>query len=346
MAAAPTKPLNPLRLCPSRFGLPTMWLSTHNIFDLRGLKIYISKIDSVDQAIQPKLIARGMPSMIYEDLVWWQINGDRSTFSPFLSESLMNLRALLIALLFSVLPISASAAPGDIGIVLMHGKQASPSSMMGLAGDLRAAGYRVSTPEMPWSQRRELDVTYPEALAEIEAAAALLIKDGAKSIVVGGHSFGANGALAYAASARPVVGIIALAPGHVPERGNFRRIVAPGVQQARDMIAAGQAQEKTWFPDVNQGKTRQIKTTAAAYFTYFDPDGIAAMPRVAASLTAPMPIFMAVGNSDVISGYAETAIFNAAPKHEKSQYLTLNADHLNTIRIATPQLISWIQSLQ
>jgi pimeloyl-ACP methyl ester carboxylesterase len=213
----------------------------------------------------------------------------------------------------------------------------------GLAQDLRAAGFKVSTPEMPWSQRRELDVTYAEALVEIENAAATLIKEGAKSIVVGGHSIGANGALAYASSGRRVLAIFALAPGHVPERGNFKRTVAPGVERARELIAAGTATAKAWFPDVDQGKTRQVRTTAAAYLSYFDPDGIGAMPNSAAKLPRPVPIFMAVGTSDPIAGYAETNIYNAAPPHPKSQYHSLAGDHLSTIRVATPVLLEWLK---
>lgn len=257
----------------------------------------------------------------------------------------MNVRILLFILLCPFMLASAKAAPNDIGIVLLHGKQGSPSSMLGLAQDLRAAGYKVATPEMPWSQRRELDVAYPEALREIETAAATLLKEGAKDIVVGGHSFGGNGAIAYASSGRTALGIFALSPGHVPERGNFRKTAAPGVERARALVAAGTPQEKAWFPDLNQGQSRQIRTTAAAYLSYFDPDGVAAMPKSAAAIPHPVPIFIAVGDSDVIAGYAETAIYQAAPRHEKSVYLAQAGDHMNTIRIATPALVKWLQAL-
>ncbi len=217
--------------------------------------------------------------------------------------------------------------------------------MSGLARNLRSAGFMVSTPEMPWSQRRELDVSYEDALAEVESEARSLAGKGAKIIVIGGHSLGANGAIAYAASGRRVDAIFALGPGHVPERGNFRRLVAAGVEQAREMVAKGNAEEKSWFPDFNQGSSRQIRTTARTYLSYFNPDGMASMPRSAAAISTALPIFMAVGNADVISNYAEKAIFSVAPRHELSQYVALEADHSTIDRIAAPQLIVWLKSL-
>src|SRR6478735_10925930 len=103
------------------------------------------------------------------------------------------------------------AAEGDLGIVLLHGKwDRPPTHVMLLARQLESAGYKVSTPVMPWSDARGYDASYPQALAEIEASAKSLRDKGAKRIVVAGQSFGANGALAYAASGKPVDAVVAL----------------------------------------------------------------------------------------------------------------------------------------
>jgi esterase/lipase len=252
---------------------------------------------------------------------------------------------VLTVFLLSACSSATMAAESDVGIVLMHGKQGSPINISGLARTLRSAGFIVSTPEMPWSQRRELDVPYEQALADVESEANSLERHGAKVIVIGGRSLGANGAIAYAASGRRVNAIFALGPGHVPEREGFRRVVALGVEQARDMIAKDNADEKAWFPDINQGSSRQIRTTARSYLSYFDPDGMASMPKSAAAITTAIPIFMAIGNADVISNYAEKAIFSVAPKHELSRYVALEGDHMNIDRIAAPQLIAWLKSL-
>lgn len=262
-----------------------------------------------------------------------------------MSQILMNRRVAIAGLCVPWMAQIAWADSAEVGIVLLHGKQSSPSRMSGLADDLRAEGFLVSTPAMPWSQTRELDVPYPQALNEIEAAATELIRQGAKRIVVGGHSLGANAAIAYAASGRSVAAIFAIGPGHIPERGGFRKLVTSGVEQARDMIAKGAGDEKASFPDINQGRTREIRTTANAYLSYFDPDGIAAMPRSAAAIPKPLPIFMAVGDSDPITGYARTAIYDAAPPHEKSVYIDGPGDHFSTIRIVTPKLVAWLKSV-
>jgi hypothetical protein len=63
---------------------------------------------------------------------------------------------LVISLMLAVVP--GLAAPGlaqTIGIVLMHGKTGSPTTVINqLAIALQGAGYLVEAPEMCWSRRR------------------------------------------------------------------------------------------------------------------------------------------------------------------------------------------------
>jgi len=87
----------------------------------------------------------------------------------------------------------ASAAENEVGIVLLHGKwDRPPSKVLDLARQLEAQGYQVLSPTMPWSGTREYDVPYSQAIVEIESAANSLRDKGAKHVVVGGLSFGAN----------------------------------------------------------------------------------------------------------------------------------------------------------
>ncbi|TFY96313.1 hypothetical protein [Ramlibacter humi] len=256
----------------------------------------------------------------------------------------MNRRQLL-ALLSSLPFAGAARAEGPTGVVLMHGKQSRPSDVSDIANALKGAGCKVATPEMPWSQRREYDVPYAAALEEVEAAWKDLASGGAQRLLVGGHSLGANGALAYAASGRPLAGVFALSPGHVPEGSGFRRDVASGVQKAQEMVARGAGEEKAWFPDSNQGRTRQVRTTAAAYLSYFDPQGQGSMTRSCRQIPAGVPLFMAVGESEGILPYAREKLFPSVPNHDRSVFIAAAGDHFSAPRNALPRLVEWARAL-
>src|SRR3954466_16237680 len=110
-----------------------------------------------------------------------------------------------VAMLFSLLAVLAGAigpaAADDLGIVLLHGKQGSPSGYVReLASALRSKGHLVSTPTMPWAKDRIYDASFDQAMIEIDREVESLRQKGAKFIVVAGHSLGANAALGYASS--------------------------------------------------------------------------------------------------------------------------------------------------
>jgi acetyl esterase/lipase len=257
----------------------------------------------------------------------------------------MKRRHLLAALPWLCPLARALAAEGDTGVVLLHGKQSGPKAVSDLAVTLRDAGCRVGVPEMPWSRRRDFDVAYPAALEEIAAACQALQGAGAQRIVVGGHSMGANAALAYAASGHPVTGVFALSPGHVAEAPRFRRQVADGVQKAREMVAAGTGEDKAWFPDTNQGRQRQVRTTALAYLSYFDPQGMGSLLRSCSALPAGVPLFMSVGESEMTLDYARGTLFPAAPANARSVFVAVPGDHFSAPRAAAPRLVQWLQGL-
>jgi acetyl esterase/lipase len=253
------------------------------------------------------------------------------------------LSKVLIAVVALALALDAKSAESDVGIVLMHGKWAGPPAppVQTLAAALSAKGFKVVTPAMPWGRKRMYDADYPAALSEIDASVKMLREKGAKRIIVAGHSFGANASIAYAASSREVDGVMAIAPGHAPDRQDFGASVA----RARQMIAEGKAEETAPFDDNNQGQNRTINTTARIYLSYFDPEGLGVMPKSAAAIPKPVPFLWVVGTQDGIIRYGESYVFNKVPKHASNKYLVVGADHRGTPEAAAPQIVEWIMSL-
>ncbi|MDR2154691.1 MAG: DUF1749 domain-containing protein [Burkholderiaceae bacterium] len=256
------------------------------------------------------------------------------------------IRALIAAAL-CLLFFSAQAAEGNVGIVLLHGKwDRQPTSVMKLAGQLEDAGYKVATPMMPWSFQRQYDVPYAKALVEIEAAAqSLRDRYRVSQIVIAGQSIGANAALAYAASGRLVDAIVVLAPGHTPQSNVFRKRLEPSVTKAKEMIDSGAGSDSASFDDLNQGQLRSVRTSAEAYFSYLDPEGLGNMPKTAAAIATPIPIFMAVGAGDPIAAVAEESIFKHAPKHDKSVYMSMSGGHMEVPNVIGSALVDWLRSL-
>ena len=115
----------------------------------------------------------------------------------------------------SLWPLIGNAQAKQCAVVLMHGKWGTPQ-FISFYGRRLAPICEVETIEMPWSRHRNYDVTYAAAIEEIAQQVGKFRQKGTRLVIVGGQSFGANAALAYASMKGDVDGIIALAPGHVP----------------------------------------------------------------------------------------------------------------------------------
>jgi dienelactone hydrolase len=255
-------------------------------------------------------------------------------------------KLVLLALCASALLPAAAAraqALAGYGIVLMHGKGGMPGGALSrLAAALEAQGAQVTMPEMPWSRTRRYDATRAEALAQIDGAVAQLRSSGARKIAVGGHSFGANAALAYGARPAGIVGIVALAPGHRPEAPGVRAVTGPGLAKARDMLASGQGDVPSAFPDTNQGEDFTVTATPRIYLNLFDPAGPASLTRNAAGVRAPL--LWVVGTGDPL--YPRTrALFAAGSRDPKSKLAEVPAGHVDTPRAAVREVIAWLKSL-
>jgi pimeloyl-ACP methyl ester carboxylesterase len=253
----------------------------------------------------------------------------------------------------SLAPCFAAAAPAadlrGVGIVYLHGKGGWPGGLNGgILKSLEDEGALIATPEMPWSFHRRYAATFDQAMVEIAASVADLKAKGAARIVIIGHSLGANAAIGYAARHPDLAGVVALAPGHLPEAGRMRSFVADAVVRAKQLIAAGQGDVPQSFPDMAQGIPLPATATPVVYLSMFDPDGPAVIPKNAAAMgaaAAPVPLLWIVGKLDPIDRRGPEYAFNAAAKNPKSKYIEVFAGHLTTPLVARKDVVEWINSL-
>lgn len=233
-----------------------------------------------------------------------------------------------------------------VGVVLLHGKLGAPDRHIGnLASALRAAGYLVVTPEMPWSRRRNYDAGFLEGLSEVDRSVRDLRAKGATLVVVAGHSLGGNAALAYAARYPGLGGVICLAAAHRPEFGRQRETATASVAKAKELVDAGKGGSSARFADMNMGKELTMVVTAEEYLSYYDPEGPAVMPRSAAMINPPLPILWVVGGQDPLSKSGPGYVFEQAPAHPLSRYAVVDADHLGTPTAATAVVLEWLKTL-
>lgn len=260
---------------------------------------------------------------------------------PTMEPTVIDRRRLMLSML--LLPGALRAQGGGThGLVLMHGKQDRALGLLApLARSIGGQGVRIEGPTMPWAASRDYDVDYPTALDEIESAVARLRAAGATRVAVGGQSFGANAALAFAGSGRKVDAVLAIAPGHVPDRWRDHPRISASVQRAREMIAAGQGDTRAGFDDLNQGQTRTVRTTARIYLSFFDPEGLGSMPKSAASIPAPVPLLWIIGRNDRLAASGPAYAFDKAPRHPKSQYSEVSGGHLDTADIGRDEIVRW-----
>jgi pimeloyl-ACP methyl ester carboxylesterase len=243
---------------------------------------------------------------------------------------------LAIALMGAV-PVAA--AQNRIGVVLLHGKQSAPDQHEPLASAIAAAGFPVERPEMCWSGRRIYDRDYLACLREIDPAIDRLKRRGAAALVVAGHSLGANAALAYGAR-NGVKGVIALAPGHLPEVLATRPRIVEDLDRARKLVGEGRGQEPARFADFNGSLAITVTATPIAYLSFFAPDSPAIMPDNAARLKAPL--LYVVGSDDPFQRGPEY-IFAKAPAHELNRHATVQAGHFDTSAASAGTIVAWLR---
>ncbi len=235
------------------------------------------------------------------------------------------------------------------GIVLMHGKGGQPGGpLSSLASALEAAGARVIMPSMAWSGKKGVpdayDTPYEQALDEITRTIARLKEKGARQVVVAGQSLGANAAMAYAArQGAGLAAVVAIAPGHTPERV-ARRDIVTAREQAGALVAAGKGDARGNYPDFNQGQFFDVSSLAAAYLSYFDPAGPAVIPVNAAAMPS-LPFLWVIGRKDPLYPAGPGYAYDKVPPHGKSRYLEIDAGHFDAPAVGRAEIVAWLQSL-
>lgn len=221
--------------------------------------------------------------------------------------------------------MSFASAEDKIGLVFLHGK-GMPGNHKNIKGFLEGKGFLVSTPEMPWSKSRQYDKPYSEGLDEINMAAGALRDQGAKYVLVGGHSMGGNAALYYGTE-RKVDGLFLLAPAHIPQSDLFRNAFAESVARAKAQVASGNGAKRGTFEDMelSGGGSYTIQTSAVAYLSYFDPESAANMERTVAKLPPGIPLLMVVSSQENPNiRTIEDLVYPAIPGDKKSGWKSLH----------------------
>lgn len=258
------------------------------------------------------------------------------------------IRAFAAAAVLLLACQDAGAAPlsGDkIGMVLMHGKGGNTKLVDALADALRDAGVVVETPLMAWSKDRIYDRTYDAAMEDIDAAVARLKAAGARRIVIGGHSMGANAALGYAARRGGLAGVVLLAYGHYPSGKFFRKTLASDVARAKAMIDAGNGGQTASFSDINQGGLQARVVRADIYYSWFAPDGPASDQINAARVKPGTPVLWVSGDRDRPSRQGKSLIWSRIAGHPKNKFQVISSNHRGTPLDSIETVTDWLRTL-
>ncbi len=259
------------------------------------------------------------------------------------------MKSIITLIIFLLcLNISTIQAAEKVGVLLMHGKGGTsrPKSPIGkLSSFLKQKGFLVSAPDMAWSRDRGFDKTYEESMVEIDGEVKKLIKKGASKIVVGGHSIGANAALGYGVRYDGVAGILAIAPGHVPEVSEFQNLMGNDWKRAKKMVKSGNGDQKEKFSDVNQGRKSKKKMRAQVYLSWFNPSGPAVMPVNTANLKSGVALLWILGEKDRMYPKGEAYAFSKAPSHAKHAYIVVKGGHKQTPQKGASEIANWLNEL-
>ena len=256
-------------------------------------------------------------------------------------------RCLVISCLWWAWAGGAGAEPQSTAIIALHGKWGRPPGP--LATQMQAAGYHVVSPALAWGRDRSYDVDYPRALLEISDAVARLRAQGFASVVLAGHSLGANAALAYAASHGDVDALMIYAPGHVPEFQFRNGDTATTLQKARALVQAGRGDARDFeFTDFNSGnRRRQLVVTPSVYLSYYEPEGLANMAVSAKRVRKAIPVFYAGTTQDAITRWGNGAqyVFKQLPPHPQSVYLESSASHMEVPQDMAERSLDFLKAL-
>ena len=257
---------------------------------------------------------------------------------------MFSMKKFLLFFMLSLVVNVTIAGQKDCAIVVMHGKWGNASSLSFFTSRLTdLCDYKEI--ELPWSKNRLYDSSYPDAINEIHLQVNNFKVAGYKKVLLAGHSFGANAALAYLTIFDDVNGVILLAPGHTPKYMFNQQMNLSTLEQAQELIKSGKGSEKVNFVDFNQGRTESLRASAESFYSYFNPEGLGNMSNSAKLIKKSIPILMVVGTKDPLFPTAEQNIYLLAPKNSYSKYIVIEAGHGSTPSLSVNQVSDWIISL-
>ena len=242
---------------------------------------------------------------------------------------------LLATVFFGSLLFLSAVADSDsdnskIGLVIMHGKGGSPTKFVAdLAAALESQGFLVANLEMPWSGKREYDVSVTIAEQEVEAALSALRGKGAKKLFVIGHSQGGLFAL-YFANKHSVDGVVAIAPGGNIANQVFREKLGDSVALARKLIAEGKGEDKANLSDYeNIRGTYTVISPPSAYLSWFDPEAAMNQTKAMQGVNSVTPVLYIAPTNDYPGlRKVKQEMFEALPKNPLTKLYEPNANHI------------------
>lgn len=253
-----------------------------------------------------------------------------------------HLKSAVALLLGLALLAGQAAAQYTIGFVLLHGKGGRPEGLTApLDASLQQQGMLVISPEMPWSGKRKYDSDVAAAEAQVTEAVRSLRQRRATKVFLAGHSQGAVFGLHYA-SKHPLDGLVLIAPGGNVATNFYRQKVSPSVSKARSLMTAGKGGEPGEFEEFEGDKCFwTVRTTAAAYLSWFDPEGAMNQTKSSRALPKTLPVLHVAPTSDYPALLrAKGDMFDALATPLKRLYEP-QSDHRNVPRDAAAEVARW-----
>ncbi len=224
------------------------------------------------------------------------------------------------------------------------GHKRNDSSLLTI--DLYQTGFLVTSPQCAWSKFKKYSDPVDKSLRICVAPRIKLLKKrGAEKIVVLGKSLGANAAIRAGVIIDGINAIVAMAPGHRPEKDIMQEKHEDDVRHAREKVQSGQGKEKSEYMDINQGVEKQIEVSAESYLSWFDPQGKAVMGLNSPKIKGNVPFLWVAGEDDMISDGTGKEIFDSAPPNPKSKFILVEGGHGEVRDNGRNIIIDWLKAL-
>ncbi len=212
--------------------------------------------------------------------------------------------------------------------------------------DLYENGFLIESPHCAWSKPKKYSAPVDESLRQCVTPRIKILKNkGAKKIVVLGKSLGANAAIRAGVVIDGIDAIVAMAPGHRPEKDYIREKHAADVSDAREKVNSGNGQETNEYLDINQGQEKQVEVAAANYLSWFDPEGKAVMELNAPKIKGNIPFLWIAGESDPISDGTGKYIYDSVPQNRQSKFIHVEGGHGDVREFGKEKIINWLKGL-